>query len=295
MNDSRKRWLYLVVLAIIWGSSYILIKKGLEGFSAIQLWGVRVLMAGLILLAIGFNSLRTIGRKDWKWVALSGMVGSFIPMFLFAWAETEIDSGVVSILNSLVPLFTLFVGYGLFRISFTLNQILGVTVGLAGAGLLIYLGSTVNPDQNYWYTSAVVFASFCYAVNANLIKSKLQSVSPMGIATGNFIFLILPALGIVLLSGALEKSVREGPHFISSLGYIALLCVFGTAIAKVMFNRLIQISTPVFSVSVTYLIPVVGVLWGGLDGERFSAGQLGAAALILIGIYLVNKNKKAPR
>ena len=295
MNDSRKRWIYLVVLAIIWGSSYILIKKGLEGFTALQLWGVRVLMAGLILLGIGFNSLKTIRKADWKWVALSGMVGSFIPMFLFAWAETEIDSGVVSILNSLVPLFTLFVGYGLFRISFTLNQVLGVTVGLAGAALLIYLGSAFNPDQNYWYSMAVVLASFCYAVNANVIKSKLQGVSPMGIATGNFIFLILPALLIVVFSGAFEKSVREGPYFLSSLGYIGLLCVFGTAIAKVMFNRLIQISTPVFSVSVTYLIPIVGVLWGILDGERFSLGQLGAATLILFGIYLVNKSKKAPR
>ena len=293
MNDSRRRLLYLVVLSIIWGSSYILIKKGLEGFSAIQLWGVRVLIAGLILMGIGIGSLKTIGRHEWKWVALSGLLGSFIPMFLFAWAETEIDSGVVSILNSLVPLFTIFVGYALFRIAFTLNQILGVMVGLAGAGLMIYLGSAVNPDQNYWYASAVVLASFCYAVNANIIKSKLQTVSPMGIATGNFLFLIGPALGIVLFSGAFSKSVREGPHFMSSLVYIGVLCVFGTAIAKVMFNRLIQISTPVFSVSTTYMIPIVGVFWGILDGERFSVGQLGAAALILLGIYLINKKKTA--
>jgi drug/metabolite transporter (DMT)-like permease len=295
MNDSRRRLFYLVVLSIIWGSSYILIKKGLEGFTALQLWGVRVLMAGLILMLIGSRSLKTIGRDQWKWVALSGLVGSFIPMFLFAWAETEIDSSIASILNSLVPLFTLFVGYALFRISFSMNQLAGVLVGLAGAGLLIYLGSEVNPNQNYWYSSGVVIASLCYAINANLIKSKLQSVSPMGIATGNFLFLILPALGVVLISGALNAPVREGPYFWSSLGYIALLCVFGTAIAKVMFNRLIQISTPVFSVSVTYLIPVVGVFWGILDGERFSAGQLAAASLILLGVYLVNKMKKAPR
>ncbi len=295
MNDSRRRLLYLVVLSIIWGSSYILIKKGLEGFSAIQLWGIRVLMAGLILLGIGFGSLKTIGRQDWKWVGLSGLLGSFIPMFLFAWAETEIDSGVVSILNSLVPLFTIFVGYGLFRIAFTLNQILGVMVGLVGAALMIYLGSALNPDHNYWYTSAVVVASFCYAVNANIIKSKLQEVSPMGIATGNFIFLIGPALFIVIFSGALSQPVREGPHFMSSLAYIGVLCVFGTAIAKVMFNRLIQISTPVFSVSTTYLIPIVGVFWGILDGERFSLGQVGAALLILMGIYMINKTKRAPR
>lgn len=294
MSDVNRRWFYLIVLAIIWGSSYILIKKGLDGFSAIQLWGVRVLMAGLLLMAIGFRSLRSIERSQWKWVGLSGLVGSFVPMFLFAWAETEIDSSIASILNSLVPLFTLFVGYVLFRISFSMNQLAGVLVGLLGAGLLIYLGAEVNPNQNYWYSSGVVAASFCYAINANLIKSKLQSVSPMGIATGNFLFLILPALGVVLVSGALTEPVRQGPYFWPSLGYIALLCVFGTAIAKVMFNRLIQISTPVFSVSVTYLIPVVGVLWGILDGERISVGQFAAASLILLGVYLVNKMKKAP-
>jgi drug/metabolite transporter (DMT)-like permease len=294
MNDLNRRWFYLIILSIIWGSSYILIKKGLQGFTAIQLWSVRVLIAGLLLVIIGLPSIRTIGKTQWKWVLLSGLVGSFIPMFLFAWAETEIDSSIVSVLNSLVPLFTLFVGYALFRISFSPNQLLGVLVGLLGAGLLIFLGATVNPDQNYWFSLGVVLASFCYALNANIIKSKLQSVSPMGIAVGNFLFLIPLAAGITMYSGALSQPVRQGPYFWSSLGYIVLLCVFGTAIAKVMFNRLIQISTPVFSVSVTYLIPVVGVLWGLLDGERFTVGQLASAALILLGVYLVNRSKKTP-
>ena len=167
-------------------------------------------------------------------------------------------------------------------------------VGLVGAGLLIYLGAEINPGQNYWFSSGVILAALCYALNANLIKSKLQSVSPMGIAVGNFIFLIPFSLGIAFYSGAFSEPVRQGLHFWSSLGYIALLCIFGTAIAKVMFNRLIQISTPVFSVSVTYLIPVVGIFWGLLDVERFSTGQLGASALIMTGVYLVNKSKKAP-
>lgn len=295
MSDTNRRLFYLALLSLIWGSSYILIKKGLEGFSATQLWSVRVLLAGLLLLAIGARSLRTIGKAEWPWVALSGVVGSFIPMFLFALAETEIDSSIASILNSLVPLFTLFVGYLLFRIPFSFNQLAGVLVGLLGAALLIWLGAGVNPGQNYWFSGLVVLAALCYAFNANIIKSKLQAVSPMGIAVGNFLFLLPPALAVMLGTGALSGPVREGPAFWPSLGYIALLCIFGTAIAKVMFNRLIQISTPVFSVSVTYLIPVVGIFWGLLDGERFSPGQVGAAALILFGVYLVNQTKKAPR
>lgn len=294
MSDVNRRWLYLLILAVIWGSSYILIKKGLEGFSALQLGSVRVVLAGLMLLVIGHRSIRSISKKQWKWVALSGWVGSFIPMYLFAYAETEIDSSIASVLNSLVPLFTIFVGYFAFRITFNRSQLLGVLVGLIGASALIYLGSNANPGQNYWYAGLVVLASLCYACNANIIKSKLSGVSPMGIATGNFISILVPAAVLVLVSNALGPEVRQGAQFWPSMGYIALLCLFGTCIAKVLFNRLVHLSSPVFSVSVTYLLPIVGVMWGTLDGELFTLGQLAASAVILLGVYLVNKTKKAP-
>ncbi|MDG1571718.1 EamA family transporter [Robiginitalea sp. M366] len=295
MSDSNKRWAYLLVLALIWGSSYILIKKGLVGFTAFQLGSVRIVMAALMLLAIGFPSLKTIGRGQWKWVALSGVVGSLLPMYLFAFAETEIDSSIAAVLNSLVPLFTLFVGYFAFGIAFSRNQVAGVAVGLLGALALILLGADINPGQDYRFALLVVLASLGYACNANIIKSKLSGVSPMGIAAGNFIC-ILPVAAVLLpFSGALGGAVTAGPEFWPSLGYIYLLCLFGTCVAKVMFNKLIQISTPVFSVSVTYLIPVVGIAWGLLDGERFSPMQVGAACTILLGVYLVNKTKRHPR
>lgn len=292
MSDVNRKWAFLIILSIIWGSSYILIKKGLEGFSALQLGSVRVVMAGLMLLVIGLPSLKTISRKEWKWVALSGWIGSLFPMYLFAFAETEIDSSVASVLNSLVPLFTLFVGYFAFGIGFTQKQLFGVLVGLAGAILLIYIGSGMHPGQNYWYAGLVVLATVCYACNANIIKSKLSGVSPMGIAVGNFMTIMLPALILVFLSGALKPEVRNTAEFLPSLGYIALLCLFGTCVAKVLFNRLVHISSPVFSVSVTYLIPIVGVGWGLLDGERLSLGQGGGAVLILVGVYLVHRSKR---
>ncbi|MGB5692544.1 MAG: EamA family transporter [Flavobacteriaceae bacterium] len=291
MSDVNRKWLYLIVLSIIWGTSYILIKKGLEGFSAIQLGAVRIVLASFFLFLIGFRSLRGISKKQWKWVAVSGMVGSLLPIFLYAFAQTEIDSGIASILNSLVPLFTILVGALAFKISFTKSQFLGVSVGLVGASILIFLGVDLNPDQNYWYASLVVVATVCYAFNANIIKDKLQEVSPLAIAVGNFAC-ILPA-GIVMLvfSGVFSQNVVQGPHFLSSLGYLVALCIMGTCVAKVMFNKLIHISSPVFSVSVTYLIPIVGVLWGLVDGEKFSLLQLLAAAVILLGVYLVNSRK----
>lgn len=292
MSLQQRKWFYLIILSLIWGTSYILIKKGLEGFAPLQLGALRIVIAGSLLLLIGFRSLKTIRSADWKWLALSGFVGSFFPMFLFAFAETEIDSGVTAVLNSLVPLFTLFVGLFIFGISFTKNQLLGVLIGLFGASLLVIFGSSMNPGQNYWYAGLVVIATFCYACNANIIKSKLQGVSPMGIAVGNFVCILLPGILLLPLSGTLNSNVINGEFFWSSLGYIVTLCVIGTCIAKVLFNKLIQISSPVFSVSVTYLIPIVGIFWGILDGEAFTIKQFGASLLILAGVYLVNQKKK---
>lgn len=292
MSLQQRKWFYLIILSFIWGTSYILIKKGLVGFTPLQLVSLRITIAGGLLLLIGFKSLKTIKKEDWKWLALSGFVGSFFPMFLFAFAQTEIDSSVTAVLNSLVPLFTLFIGLFAFGISFTKNQLLGVLVGLLGALLLVVFGSSINPEQNYWYAGLVVIATICYGSNANIIKSKLQGVSPMGIAVGNFIFILLPGLALLPIAGTFNTDVISGDFFWSSLGYITLLCVIGTCIAKVLFNKLIQISSPVFSVSVTYLIPIVGIFWGVMDGEVFSLKQLGASLLILAGVYLVNKKNK---
>ena len=292
MSDVNRKWLYLIVLSIIWGTSYILIKKSLAGFSPVQLGAVRIVMASLFLFIIGLRSLRGISKKEWKWIALSALVGSFFPIFLYAFAQTEIDSSIASILNSLVPLFTIFIGYLAFRITFTGRQLLGVLVGLLGASFLIFLGIDINPDQNYWYTGLVIVATISYACNANIVKSKLYDVSPMGIAVGNFACMFPAALVILFTSGALSPEVIQGPFFLSSLIYLVILCIMGTCIAKVMFNRLIQISSPVFSVSVTYLIPVVGILWGLIDDEVFTPMQLLASLIILIGVYLVNKKSE---
>lgn len=294
MTEQNRKWIYLFVLSIIWGTSYILIKKGLEGFTPIQLGSVRIVIAGFFLFLIGYKSLKKISKEEWKWIALSGFIGSFFPMFLFAYAETEIDSSIAAILNSLVPLFTLFVGLFAFGISFSKNQLIGVLVGLIGAAFLIFFGKGVNPNQNYWYAGFVIIATICYACNANIIKSKLQNVTPMGIAVGNFAAIIIPAIIVLPFSGFFSIQVTSGEHFWSSLGYIIILCVIGTCIAKIMFNKLVQISSAVFSVSVTYLIPIVGIFWGILDGEKFTLSQFLAALLILVGVYLVNK-KKTPR
>ena len=291
MKTDQKKWVYLVVLALIWGTSYILIKKGLQGFTPIQLGAVRILLAALFLGAIGFKTLSKLSRYQWKWIAVSGFLGSFFPVFLFAYAQTEIDSGVTAVLNSMVPLFTLFIGRYLFGTAIRPLQLLGVVLGFFGALGLILVGAQMYADQDYRYALLILLAALGYACNANIIKAKLQGTSPLAIATGNFMVITLPALVILPLSGFFDTVVIEGPYFWSSLGYLTLLCLMSTCIAKIMFNRLIQMADPVFSVSVTYLIPVVGLMWGLADGESFVPQQLLAACLILLGVYMVTQKK----
>ncbi|MFI8377580.1 DMT family transporter [Leeuwenhoekiella sp. NPDC079379] len=294
MENDTKKWIYLIILSLVWGSSYILIKKGLVGLTPLQLGAVRITFSTIFLFIIGFKSVFTITRKQWPWIALSALLGTFLPVFLFAYAETEINSSIASILNSLVPLFTMFLGYVIFKIPFTGNQVLGVLMGLAGAGILIFKGAEVNPEQNYLFAGFVVLAALCYAGNANIIKSKLQEVSSKAIAVGNFTVMIIPALIVLYFSGVLELDLSN--NIVSeSLMYVGVLAVVGTGIAKILFNRLIQISSAVFSTSVTYLIPVIGIFWGLLDGELFTLIHFLGAMVILLGVYLVNRKQKKDR
>lgn len=296
MKQINSKWVYLGVLSLIWGTSFILIKKSLLGVTPYQLGALRTIITGVFLLTVGFNSLKSIARHQWKWIALSGFLGSFFPAFLFAIAETEIDSAVASILNSLVPLNTILLGFAVFKIASTKRQVLGVIIGFIGTTLLILKGAELNPNQNYLYAGFVILSTIMYAANVNIIKKYLQDVKPLGIAAGNYIVIIVPALIILLFSDFFSETTYENPNFKMALIYVTILSFFGTALAKVLFNTLVQISTPVFASSVTYVMPIVALIWGVLDGEGFSLLQGLATIVILIGVYLSHKPKnKSPK
>ncbi len=291
MKYPNIKWIYLIILSIIWGSSFILIKKSLLGLTAYQLGALRTIITGVILLAAGYNNLKTIPKSKWKWLLMSGLLGSFIPAFFFAIAETEIDSAVVSILNSLVPLNTILLGFAVFKIASTKRQVFGVIVGFVGTVILILKGSELNPNQNYLYAWFVIASTLMYAANVNIIKRYLQDVKPLAIAAGNYVFIVIPAFIILLFTDFFTSDTFNNPELPSALVYITILSVFGTALAKVVFNKLVQISTPVFASSVTYVMPIVALIWGVLDGEAFSFIQGLAALLILVGVYLSHKRK----
>jgi len=291
MFKTNQKWMFLIILSIIWGSSFILIKKSLIGLSPIQLGALRIVISGLILFIAGFKGLRILSKRTLKWIVISGFLGTFFPAFLFAFAITEIDSAVASILNSLVPLNTILIGFIVFQILSSRKQIIGVIIGLFGTILLISNGATINPDQNYWYALLVIVATGMYALNVNIIKRHLQNVSALAIAVGNFVVIIIPAIIVLIYDGFFTSEVLQSPNFKMALFYVTLLSIFGTALAKIMFNKLIQISTPVFASSVTYLMPVIAVMWGLMDGEGFSIWQALATGFILWGVYLANYNR----
>jgi len=291
MDNKNLKWVFLVILSIIWGSSFILIKKGLIGLTAYQLGSLRIIFTAIFLFIIGFKSLKKIEKKHYKPVVISAFLGTFIPVYMFALAETEIDSAIASILNSLTPLNTLIFGFFFFNMTFRKNQIIGIIIGLAGTLLLIVSGANLNPDQNYWFSMFVIMASVCYAFNVNIIKIYMQDLSAMSIAVGNFLVITIPALIVLLLTGFFTGGLLSSSVVQESLLYIVVLAIFGTGIAKVMFNKLVQISTPIFSSSVTYTIPIVALFWGVLDGEKLNFMQILATLIILLGVFLANRKK----
>lgn len=289
MAAGKLKWVYLVFLSIVWGSSFILIKKSLVGLDALQVGSFRIIFAALFLMLVGFRRIMKLNARQWKWIVISGFLGSFFPVYLFSFAETEIDSAIASILNATTPLMTLIFGALFFKAIFTQNKVIGVIVGLIGTAGLILSGASVNPDQNYLYSLLVVLAASCYAFNVNILKTKMSDITPLGIAAGNFISLLIPAVLVLYFSRFFEQEITS--EIQSSLIYVAILGIVGTGIAMIIFNKLVQISDPVFTTSVTYTIPIVALGWGILDGEVFSSWQLLSALIILVGVFIVNRAK----
>ena len=290
MENKKLRWVYLIVLSIVWGSSFILMKRALIGLTPIQVGALRILITAVFLLPFGFKSLIKIKKRHWYYLTLNGFIGSFFPAFLFAYAIDKIDSSIASILNSLTPLNTLIFGILFFGFGFRKRQLVGVLIGLIGTILLILKGAELNPNQDYFYASFILIASVGYAFNVNILKKYLHDLDALTITVGNFTLLIIPTF-IVLWSTNFFETFEVNETSINGILYLTVLAIFGTGLAKIMFNRLIQISNPVFSSSVTYLIPIVAISWGILDGEKITFMQLISGFIILFGVYLVNRSK----
>lgn len=291
MKTQNIKWFYLILLSLVWGSSFILIDFSLNGLTPIQVGAFRILIAAFILIIIAYKSVFSLTKKNWFWIGINALLGTFFPAFLFAFAINNLNSAITAILNSLTPLNTLVFGSLLFGFAFKKRQLFGILIGLIGTILLIYYSKDISSNNSLFYISLVIIASVGYSINVNIIKKYLNEVKPIAITTGSFVVIIIPTIIVLLLSFKYE-GLNFNEKTNESLLYITVLSIFGTAIAKTLFNKLVQISTPIFSTSVTYLIPIIAVFWGIYFGENLNVKQLIAGLIILFGVYLANRVKK---
>ena len=293
MKIQSLKWIYLATLSVVWGSSYILIKWGLVALSPLQLGSLRLLITTVALLLVGYSSLLSLSKYHWKWLAITGYVGTFFPAFLFAFAQQYIDSAIAAILNALTPLLTLLFGMFFFHVKIQRNQFFGVGIGLIGSVGLVWGGIHTATNINPLYTILIFAASCCYAINIHFIKTHLAQVGVMAITLGNFVFMAPAALVVLILSDFFTAQTFSHPEVYPAIGYITILALAGSAFAKYLFNKFVKITSAVFASSVTYTLPVVALFWRVYDGEVITQFQLLSAAVILAGVYLSNKKKAA--
>ena len=293
MKIQSLKWIYLATLSVVWGSSYILIKWGLVALSPLQLGSLRLLITTVALLLVGYSSLLSLSKYHWKWLAITGYVGTFFPAFLFAFAQQYIDSAIAAILNALTPLLTLLFGMFFFHVKIQRNQFFGVGIGLIGSVGLVWGGIHTATNINPLYTILIFAASCCYAINIHFIKTHLAQVGVMAITLGNFVFMAPAALVVLILSDFFTAQTFSHPEVYPAIGYITILALAGSAFAKYLFNKFVKITSAVFASSVTYTLPVVALFWGVYDDEVITQFQLLSAAVILAGVYLSHKKKAA--
>ncbi|WP_317191212.1 DMT family transporter [Hymenobacter sp. BT523] len=288
-------WVLLLVLASIWGTSFILMKKGLVVFSAMELGATRVAVASLLLLPFALRHVGGVERSRFKWLALSGMVGTFIPAFLFAYAETKLASGLAGVLNALTVVFTLLVGALLFGQRLTGLRVLGIALGLVGTVVMLLGGSggaeTPTGEGNAWYGVYILIATIGYGLSVNVIKHKLGGMTPVAVTSVLLLLIGGPALAYLLVGTGFVHKLSTVPGAWAAFGYIALLATMSTAVAMVLFNKLIQQSTALFASSSTYLIPIVALAWGALDGEAFNVWHFAGMVVILAGVLIIHRAK----
>ena len=286
----NNRWFLLLFISITWGSSFILIKKSLLVFSPYEIGAIRVVGSGLILAAIGIPAILRMRRGTLLWVIIAGFFGNFLPMFLFPIAQTQVSSSLAGILDSLVPIFILAFSFLLFGIKSKLTQIIGAIIGFIGATSLIYFSEGNSENSQFSYAMLIVLAAASYAVNSLIVKEKIPELNAVKLTAAVYTFWAIPS-GIILYYTGMIQNFEMQNSYVEPLFYMGFLTVFGTAIAMLLYFKLIQNTSAVFASISSYLLPVVAIIWGILDGEKFTFWYIFGGVLIMIGIYLIREKK----
>lgn len=287
LSTEAKAWLTLIFLSLIWGTSFILIKKALIVFDPLEVAHLRVGLSGIAFTPFFIYSFRKLEWHRWGLYLIVALTGSGIPAILFATAQTKLSSGTVGVLNSMTPIFALIIGVIIFKNKTSRWQIIGILAGFAGAVLLILMsdnGTTTGTNQ-LLYGSLIFVGALLYGTNVNLVKSKFQHVPSMQLSSFAFFILGAPLMFLVPFTDIPEK-VMTHPRGLECLGYLSLLAVVSTVFALIIFYRLVQQTSAVFGSSVAYIIPIVALIWGWFDGESLGWPHLVGMGMIIGGVYL---------
>ena len=289
MLAKNLKWILYIALVLIWGTSFILIKKSLEVFDPIQVGSLRIIITFFALLPLAFKRFKSITKRDWLILGAVGILGSFFPAYLFAMAQTGLNSSTAGILNSLTPLFTLLVGVSFFKFKPRWWSYAGVFISMLGTyGLLTVSGGNAF-SFNIQYGLLIIVATLFYGTQINIIKTYLNHIPPVTITVFQFFIIGWPALFVLFGFTNFIELFKTEPRVYEGLFYVAILALVATAFALILFNKLIKIANPVFSSSVTYFIPLVALIWGFFDNESFNLIFFLWIGLILSGVYLVNR------
>jgi len=289
-NNSLYPIVLLLFLSLIWGSSFVLIKKGLLAFSPIQVGTLRIVFAWLVLLPIAAKHIKTTFKANWKQLFVLGLIGNLGPAILFALAETNMSSSLAGMLNSLTPIFTIIVGVFYYKTKINIPLVIGLGLGLIGSVLLSLIGSGVELGGFNIYSLLVIAATLLYGISGNLIKKYVKAIDPL-VLVSLAMFAVGPVSLIFLLSTDIIHQTTTHPDAIFSAISIFILGAFGTAFALGLFNNLIKITSAVFASSVTYLIPITAIIWGIIDNEALFPLHFLGIGIIITGIFLINKFK----
>ena len=281
-------WIILIMLSVIWGSSFILIKRGLDAFSFEQVATLRIFIASIFLAVLGRKFYTNIPIKKLWPIFCTGVIGNGIPPFLFSKAQTYLDSGIVGILNVLTPLFTILIGILFYNLKVKIINYLGVALGIIGTVYLLLPQSEQLNDKTLYYSIIAILGTVCYGWSANILKAHLEELDAIQITTISFTF-IGPWAGIYLFCGNFLEIMQSHPKALTSLASIAILAIMSSAIAVIAFNKLIKMTGPLFATSCTYIIPIVAIIWGISDKEIIAMHHIIGFIIILSGVYLVNK------
>ena len=294
MNKKAISWIILIALSLVWGSSFMLMKQGLKAFSSDEVAGLRITIASAFMFPFLIKHYEIDLKTNLKGLLLMGVFGNLIPAFLFTKAETQISSSLTGMLNALTPMFTIMIGMIAFNHKITKSQIIGVLVGLVGAIALVALGDNQENDQtkNIMYSLLVAAATLCYAISVNGIKAYLGHVNSLTATVWSFT--IIGPMAAIYLFGFTDvvEHATHHPEALSSLGFISILAIVGSALSVVVYNTLIKLSGTVFAASCTYLIPIVAIGWGLFDDEVINLFQVLAVIVIIAGIWMINSVNK---